>query len=162
MKVSLIVAADERDTIGRDGVLPWHFPEDMKRFRRLTTGHVVIAGRLTQDSIVERLGHPLPDRTTIVVTRRTDVTDTEAVRYVHDVESALALARELETAGEVFVIGGAQIYTLALPAVERVHLTRVHGEFEGDRAMPAGWLDGFAPVEEEPQEKFTFVTYDRV
>lgn len=157
----MIVAADERDTIGRGGTLPWHLPEDLKRFRRLTTGHVVIAGRLTQDSIVERLGHALPDRTTIVMTRREGRTDSGSTRYVCDVDDALALARQLETAGEIFVIGGAQLYQLTLPAVERVYLTRVHGEFDGDRAMPAGWLDGFRPVEEEPGETFTFITYDR-
>jgi dihydrofolate reductase len=92
MRLSLIVAADEQDTIGLDGDLPWHFPDDLKRFKALTVGHVVITGRLNQDSMVARLGRPLPDRTTLVVTRSTSTVDAEDVEYVPDVATALERA----------------------------------------------------------------------
>jgi dihydrofolate reductase len=161
---SLIVAADEDDVIGRDGGLPWHLPEDLRRFRQLTTGHVVVAGRLTHESIVARLGHPLPGRFTVVVTTR-DVAGPRAVAQP-DPEAALALARGIgEFAGrdEVFVIGGAQIYAALLPAVDRVHLTRVHSRTPGDTVMPPGWLSPFALVADEPDPRgrFSFRLYER-
>jgi len=172
MKLSLIVAADEQDTIGLDGDLPWHFPDDLKRFKALTVGHVVITGRLNQDSMVARLGRPLPDRTTLVVTRSTSTVDTENVEYVPDVATALERALELTRADgrsassraeddEVFVIGGAQIYEAALPLVQTVYLTRVHGTFDGDVSMPAGWLNPFELVAREERDGYAWETYQR-
>jgi dihydrofolate reductase/diadenosine tetraphosphate (Ap4A) HIT family hydrolase len=161
MRLSLIVAADEHDTIGRDGALPWHLPEDLKRFKRLTVGHVVIAGRLTHDSIVARLGRPLPDRTTIVVTRQTSLPAVEGVVYVPDLATALERALALAGDGEVFVIGGAQIYEAALPLVQTIHLTRVHGRFDGDTALPAGWLAPFELADSEDHDGYAFQTYQR-
>ncbi len=163
---SLIVAADENDTIGRGGALPWHLPEDLKRFKRLTFGHAVVAGRKTHDSIVDRLGHPLPDRLTVVVTRHAGRSGGPGVIYQPDVDSALDAARTIETfAGgdEVFVIGGAEIYAQALPQVTRVHLTRVHDTIQGDARMPAGWLEAFDLYAEEAHATsgFTFQTYER-
>jgi dihydrofolate reductase len=165
VKTSLIVAADEGDVIGRDGGLPWHLPDDLRRFRRITTGHVLVAGRLTQESIVARLGHPLPGRFTVVVTKKDAATGPLAVSQP-DPGAALTLARGIaEFAGrdEVFVIGGAQIYAALLPAVDRVHLTRVHTRTDGDTAMPPGWLEPFALVADEPdpQGRFSFRTYER-
>src|SRR5215475_12444957 len=110
----MIVAADDNDTIGMDGTLPWHVPEDLKRFKRLTTGHVVVAGRLTHESIVNRLGRPLPDRVTVVVTRQPSEGDSEAVLYRSTVAAALETASRLER-DEAFIIGGAEIYRAALP-----------------------------------------------
>src|SRR4051812_25659667 len=119
MRLSMVVAADDADVIGREGALPWHLPEDLKRFRVLTSGHVVVAGRRTQESIVERLGRPLPGRTTVVVTRDPSAQPVGAgVVYEPDLPSALRRATALaEAAGqdEVFVIGGAEIYREALP-----------------------------------------------
>ena len=162
-RCSLIVAADHADTIGNEGRLPWHLPEDLKRFRALTMGHVVVAGRVTQDSIVARLGRPLPGRTTVVVTRQAQESQpVEDVHYAQSVDEALALAVTLEAADEVFVIGGGQVYREALPRISTVYLTRVHDTVAGDCAMPAGWLDGFGePVEREPRDGFTFETYER-
>lgn len=162
MRLSLIVAADEQDTIGRDGGLPWHFPDDLKRFKALTVGHVVITGRLNQDSMVARLGRPLPDRTTLVVTRNTSTVDSDGVQHVPDL--ATALERSLELVGgddEVFIIGGAQIYEAALPLVQTVHLTRVQGTFDGDVAMPAGWLTPFELVAREERDGYAWETYQR-
>lgn len=161
MRVSLIVAADENDTIGRDGGLPWHLPEDLKRFKATTTGHVVIAGRKTHDSIVGRLGHALPGRITIVVTRQPRRHDEEGVIYRPDVISALQTATERESRDEIFVIGGSQIYAAALPYVQRIYLTRVHDEVQGDTRMPDRWLEPFELMDSEKHAGYSFQTYDR-
>jgi dihydrofolate reductase len=159
----MIVAADPGDVIGRGGRLPWHFTDDMQRFRKLTTGHAMVAGRATHDSIVERLGRALPGRITLVASRgRTGAG--EGVIYLPTVDDALAAARTIEEfAGgdEVFVIGGAEIYRATLPMVDRIQLTRVSTPHDGDTRLPAGWLDGFTVVEEDPREGFTFLTYER-
>jgi dihydrofolate reductase len=160
----LIVAADEKDIIGREGRLPWYLPEDLKRFKRLTQGHVVVVGRSTNDSIVERLGGPLPDRTSVVVTRQTGLASHPDVIYQHDVESALDTAEKVEAGNgmhEVFVIGGAEIYRLALPRVQRIYLTRVRGSFDGDCGLSPDWLGSFRLSDEDPHEEFTFLTYER-
>jgi dihydrofolate reductase len=162
---ALVVAADEGDLIGAGGRLPWHLPADLRRFKRLTTGHVVVAGRRTHKSIVDRLGHPLPGRITVVATRRSDLRSHDTVIYQPDVASALAVARAVEefAGGDtVFVIGGAEIYAATLPTVDVVHLTRVHERHTGDVVMPAGWLDGFELVDkEQPESGFSYLTYRR-
>jgi dihydrofolate reductase/diadenosine tetraphosphate (Ap4A) HIT family hydrolase len=156
--VSLVVAADESELIGADGGLPWHISEDLKRFRRLTTGGVVVVGRKTQDSIVARLGHALPDRTTIVVSRH-KAPDTNQVRYRGSVGEALEAAQELSD--NVFVIGGAEIYRQSLPMADTVHLTRVRGRHAGDTYLDRGWLAGFGRVDREPGDGYTFETWRR-
>ena len=156
VSTSLIVAADEVDLIGRsDGSLPWHLPSDMRHFQQLTNGHVVVAGRLTHDSIMSKLGRPLPGRFTVVVTRRTGLPPVPGVTYQPDIASAMTTARGIEGfAGrhQLFVIGGAQVYAQALPFVDRVFLTRVHTHAHGDVHMPEGWLDGFRLVRAEKSD----------
>lgn len=163
MIVSWVVAADENDVIGRDGGLPWHFPADLKRFRRLTEGHAVVAGRATQDSIVERLGRPLPGRITLVASR-TVTGAADGVIFLPSVDDALTAARSIETlrgGDEVFVIGGAQVYRETLDLVDRIHFTRVFLRVTGDAELPPGWQQGFRLVAEEPHEEFRFETYER-
>ncbi len=146
MIVSLVVAASANEIIGADGALPWHLPGDLRRFRDLTTGHVVVMGRLTYQSILDRLGHPLTGRTSVVVSRTLGETGHPGVLVARSVADALALAERLaEQAGdtEFFVIGGESVYRDALPRADRVYLTRVHGQVAGDRSMPDGWLAGF-------------------
>jgi dihydrofolate reductase len=148
VRTSLIVAVAANGVIGRDGALPWHLPGDLRRFRELTTGHVVIAGRRTHESIVDRLGHPLPGRITVVVSRQ-GLPSAGPVLPQRSVPAALSVARAIEDfAGrdEVFVIGGAEVYAAALSEVDSVHLTRVHADIAGDVSMPDGWLDGFTPT----------------
>jgi dihydrofolate reductase len=146
MIVSLVVAASVNEIIGADGALPWYLPGDLRRFRELTTGHVVVMGRLTYQSILDRLGHPLTGRISVVVSRTLGETGYPEVRVARSLPEALALAEALAAeAGdsEFFVIGGESVYRDALPLADRVYLTRVHGEVTGDRAMPDGWLAGF-------------------
>lgn len=149
MRTSLIVAAAENGVIGRSGSLPWYLPADLRRFRELTTGHVVVVGRRTQESIVDRLGHPLPGRISVVVTSAARAADGPVLPQP-SVPAALSVARAIEGfAGrdEVFVIGGAGVYAAALSEVDRVYLTRLHAEIPGDVVMPPGWLGGFTLAE---------------
>jgi dihydrofolate reductase len=126
--VTLIVAVADNGVIGRDNALPWHLPEDLKRFKRLTMGKPIIMGRKTFESI----GKPLPGRQNIVVTRDPDYRR-EGITVVHDTAGALRAAGQVP---EVMVIGGAELFRSLLPRAGRVHLTRVHGNIEGDITWP--------------------------
>jgi dihydrofolate reductase len=168
---SLIVAASSNDVIGAGGALPWHIPEDLKRFRRLTAGHAVVLGRVTHESIVARLGRALPGRTSVVVSTRgaagaaSGSDGTAEVAWAGSMPAAMAAARAAEAGGEVFVLGGASVYEQALPEVDRVYLTRVHREVAGDTSLPAGWLAGFELVSRDDRPGsdggFSFLDYQR-
>ena len=125
--VSMIVAASENGVIGKDGDMPWRLSADLKNFKAITLGHTIIMGRKTWDSI-QRL---LPGRQTVIVTRQKDFKVDGAI-VVGNLEEALA-ATEDESP---FVVGGAEIYRLALPHVTKIYLTRVHAEIDGDTWMP--------------------------
>lgn len=175
MITSLIVAAARNDVIGAAGALPWYLPEDLRRFRRLTTGHAVVVGRVTHESILARLGRPLPDRTCVVVSSRPPGGPQAGVVWVTSLDSAMSAADTTEAstgergtgAGEVFVIGGASVYQQVLPRVDRIYLTRLHREVEGDTSMPPGWLDGFTLVASDdrpgpgPGGGYSFLDYER-
>ncbi|MEW1644218.1 MULTISPECIES: dihydrofolate reductase [unclassified Streptomyces] len=145
MKRSLIVAASENDIIGREGDLPWYLPGDLRYFKDVTRGHAVVLGRLTHESIISRLGRPLPGRTSVVVST-SPRPDEENVRWRPSVPAALAEAEAVERSSgqdEIFVIGGATVYQQTLPSVDRIYLTRVHAQVDGDSRMPADWLESF-------------------
>lgn len=141
MIVSLIVAVAENGTIGRDGDLPWRLSDDLKRFKRITTGHAIVMGRRTFESI----GRALPGRTTIVLTRDASWTPPDGVIAVPSLEAALARA----PGDEVFVIGGASVYEEALPRADRLYLTRVHADVEGDTRFPAVDFSAWRVLREE-------------
>jgi dihydrofolate reductase len=126
--VSIVVAMDERNGIGRAGGLPWRLPDDLRRFKALTLGKPVVMGRRTWDSI----GKPLPGRHNLVITRQPGLS-LEGATVVGSLEQAFEAAGE---APEVCVIGGAQIYRAALPVTDAIHLTRVHATFEADTFFP--------------------------
>ena len=127
--ISLIAAMAENRAIGHHNKLPWHLPADLKRFKQLTTGHAVIMGRKTFESIGCK---PLPNRRNIVITRNPQF-KADSAQMAHDLDEALSLA---EDDREVFILGGAEIYRLALPRADRIYLTVVHGTFEGDAFFP--------------------------
>jgi len=132
MRMSIIAAVAENGVIGRGGKLPWHLSDDLRRFKRLTMGHTIVMGRRTWESI----GRPLPGRRTIVVSRQPRYrVDTQGVEVAVRLEDALRIA---ETAGEdeLFIVGGAELYRAALPLADRIHLTRVHAEINGDTRFP--------------------------
>lgn len=126
--ITLIVAVADNGVIGRENGLPWHLPEDLKRFKRLTLGKPVVMGRRTFESI----GRPLPGRHNIVVTRDPEYRR-EGVTVVHDIGDAERAAGGAE---EIMIIGGAELFRLFLPRAGRVHLTRVHGVVNGDVFWP--------------------------
>jgi dihydrofolate reductase len=165
MSVTLVVAMGANRVIGVDGALPWRLPEDLAHFKRLTLGHPMVMGRATFESI----GRPLPGRTTIVVTRD-EAWTADGVEVAHDVPSALERARSLDKEGEVFVVGGAQIYAEVLERdlVDVLVVTRVAASPEGDTLFPAidwsAWREvGRVPyVGPEPERTpFDIVTYER-
>lgn len=127
--VALVFAMSDARVIGKDGGLPWHVPEDMKHFRRVTIGHAVIMGRLTYQS----MGKPLPGRRNIVVTRAPGARF-EGCEVVNTLDAALELA--WETDDEPRVIGGSQIYALALPRATRMFMTEIHRDVDGDVRFP--------------------------
>lgn len=131
MVLSLLVAAAENNVIGKDNQLPWHLPNDLKYFKNLTWGMPILMGRKTFDSI----GKPLPGRKSVVITRNKDWQQ-ENVEVVHSVEEAIAFAKQ-EDVKEIFVIGGAEIFNTSFDQADRIYLTRVHQEVEGDAFFPA-------------------------
>ncbi len=157
MIISLIVALDEQQGIGRAGNLPWRLPRDLEHFKALTMGHHLIMGRKTYQSI----GRPLPGRTTIIITHNPTYAPTGCL-VTHSYEQALELARESgET--EVFVVGGGQIYRQAISTADRIYLTQVHASFETDISFPTIdetlWKETkreFHPADERNPFDFTF------
>lgn len=159
--ISVIVAMSENDVIGREGGMPWRMSDDLRRFKKITMGHHILMGRKTYDSI----GRPLPGRTTVVISR-TATYDNPNIRVVRSLPQALDIAAQDD---EVFVTGGAQIFTLALPLAERIYLTRIHCEIAGDTFFPAVDMNQWKLVEEERhaadernQYDYSFQTFNRV
>jgi len=124
MNVSLICAASQNGVIGRDNRLPWYLPADLAHFKRHTTGHPILMGRKTYESV----GKPLPNRTNIIITRQTDF-QAGGCLVAHSLEEAVGLCANDE---ELFIIGGAEIYRQALPVADKIYLTRIWHSFEGD------------------------------
>lgn len=160
-RVSVVVAADEHGGIGRQGGLPWHLPEDLKRFKALTMGKPIVMGRKTWDSI----GRPLPGRRSLVVSRQPGLA-IDGVEVFDSLEAALRAAAD---APETCVIGGAEIYRQALPLADVVYLTRVHASVQADTFFPPLGAAEWAEVarEERPADArhayaCTFLTLRRV
>ena len=163
MILSLVAAVSDNNVIGKDGTLPWRLPDDLKHFHDLTVGHPVIMGRKTYESIPEE-HRPLPDRTNIILTRQ-DI-DVPGCVVVHSFEEALRMSDgRME---EIFVIGGAEVYRQALPLAQRIYLTRVHANVDGDAFFPDVSWDEWREVSREEHAAdarhvypFTFLTYER-
>lgn len=158
--VSLIAAMAENRVIGRDGGLPWHLPDDLRYFQRLTRGHPLIMGRRTFASV----GKPLPGRRTIVLSHDSSFRP-EGVEVVSDLPAALALVAD---APEVFVAGGAEVYRTALPLADRLYLTVVHGRPEGDTRFPEFDSAEWTLIDDESHDadarhafSFSFRRYER-
>lgn len=171
MKVALIAAVSRNGVIGHANDLLWRLPEDMKFFRQTTTGHPVIMGRKTWESIPQRF-RPLSGRTNIVVTRQRGWRDIGAV-VVHSFEAAVEAALESISSNphgiRAFVIGGAELYALAMPHADELLLTEIDRDFEGDARFPDWRREDFVEVlrERHPASDanglaFAFVTYRRV
>ena len=161
MIVSLVAAMSENRVIGRGGGLPWHLPKDLAYFKKLTIDHTVIMGRKTFDEV----RRPLSNRRNVVVSRGLDF-HPRGVVVVPSLEEALALGA---TENEVFVIGGGAIFRLALPRADRLYLTVIHAEIEGDTYFPpfdlAAWAledEEHHPADDKHAFPFTFRRYARI
>lgn len=141
--------------------MPWHLPEDLKRFKRLTTGHPLLMGRRTFESITSTFGRPLPDRRQLILTT-TRTYDYPNVETYASIASALEAVPEDAT---LYVGGGQQIYEQFLPRADRLELTEIEGHYEGDTFFPKYEHligDAFVETNREGHDRFDFVTYDRV
>lgn len=160
MDVTLIAALGKNRVIGRNGAIPWHVSADLQRFKALTTGHTIIMGRKTWESLPKR---PLPDRAHVVVTRQRNYQAPGAL-VVHSVDDAISHAR-WQDESNAFVIGGGEIYAAALPRATRLELTRVHASPPGDTFFPAfdasAWKEVAREEHADHDPAFTFVTLER-
>jgi len=158
-QLSIIVAVATNNVIGLNNTLPWHLPEDLKRFKALTMGHHIIMGRKTYES----LGRLLPGRTTVIVTRNQHYAVDGAI-VVNSLEEALKASKD---DNEVFLIGGAELYALGLAHAHRLYITEVHAEYAGDAYFPS--ID-YANWQESSREQFvsinnlqySYVVYERI
>ncbi|MDF2432594.1 MAG: dihydrofolate reductase [Mucilaginibacter sp.] len=159
MTITIVVAISENHVIGKDNKLLWHLPADLKHFKEITTGHTIIMGRKTYESV----GRPLPNRRNIIITRQAISID--GCEVVHSTEAALSLCAGEQ---EVFIVGGAEIYKQALKLTNRIYLTIVHAEFDGDSFFPEidknEWKEVYRE-DHEPDQKnllpYSFITYER-
>ncbi|MFV0478694.1 MAG: dihydrofolate reductase [Parahaliea sp.] len=164
-RLSIIVAAARNGVIGRDNALPWHLPEDLCYFKRVTMGKPVVMGRKTYESI----GRPLPGRRNIVISRN-PVFAAPGVEVVASLTAAVALLSSvLAEEDEVMVIGGAQIYAEALPLVDRLYLTRVEAEVAGDTCLPSLDWECWHVVSQKTYNAckhnpydYSFIVYERI
>lgn len=147
--ISIIVAASDNDVIGHANALPWYLSRDLKNFKELTTGHTTVMGRKTFESIMARIGKPLPNRKNVVITTQSDFQAPPEVIVVHSWEEAMEKTKE----EEVFVSGGEAIYKMALPHADRLILTRVHMNSEGETKFPIKDFSEWKLVHEESWPK---------
>jgi len=159
MTVSIVVAISENHAIGKDNKLLWYLPKDLKHFKEITSGHTVIMGRKTYESV----GKPLPNRRNIIITRQ-DIT-IEGCEVVSSIEAALKLCKDEK---EVFIVGGAEIYKQSMHLTDRIYLTIVHETFDADSFFPEIDTRIWKEVHYEdhrPDEKnllpFSFITMER-
>lgn len=157
---SIIVAAAQNNAIGKDNGLLWHMPADLKYFKNKTTGHAIIMGRKTYESV----GMPLPNRRNIVITRNEDY-QPEDVEVCHSLEEALMLCDPDE---ENFIAGGAEIYSKAMAVCDRIYFTLVYNEFEADAFFPPILKDfwqltaeSFHEADDKNPYDYNFMVYDR-
>lgn len=160
--ITLIAAAAENNALGKNNEMIWHLPDDFKRFKKLTSGHFIIMGRKTYES----LDGPLPNRTHIIITRQenyAEKVDANCCIVVDSIEDAIAKSASED---ETFVIGGGEIYKLALPLADKIELTRVHGTFEADAYFPEidenKWNlvnEDYHPKDEKHNFDFTYQTF---
>ena len=160
--VIIAALAEKNRVIGVDKDLPWHIPEDLQRFKRLTSGHPLLMGRKTFESILHQFGGPLPNRRNLVLTSRTGLEEYESVETYPDVEEAMQAVADVQ---RVYIGGGGTIYEQFLERADRLELTLIDGSYSGDTFFPAyehlvGSLFSITAVEN--RDGFRFVTYEKV
>lgn len=154
MALALIVAVSENNVIGKGLEIPWKIPEDMKRFKELTINHPVIMGRKTFESIPEKF-RPLPRRKNIVLS--TSLSEEEGIYIARNIEEALELTEDKDS----YIMGGEKVYEIFLPRVNRLEITRVHGDYNGNVFFPKVNWDEWEETNREDFENYSFLTYVR-
>jgi len=154
MRISLVAAMSQNGVIGKDNALPWHIPEELKYFRKITQGKPIIMGRKTFESMNSK---PLPQRHNIIITHTKNLL-IDGVTVVHSVEEALKAS---EPTDEVMVIGGASVYSLFLPFASRIYLTIIHENYEGDTFFPTLEWEKWQTISEENKGAFTVKIFDK-
>jgi dihydrofolate reductase len=158
MEKIIIAALADNNTIGKNGDIPWDLPEDMKHFKEKTMDHPVVMGRKTYQSFPQSV-RPLPGRTNIVLTRSGFEPEDESVKIVNSLEEAFQVADELDD--KAFVIGGASVYEEALTDADKMVLTEVHREVDGDTFFPDWDEEAWGEVQRDEREGFDFVKFER-
>ncbi len=162
-EIIIIAALAERNrVIGKNGSLPWHISDDLKRFKRLTVGHTVLMGRKTFESILQRNGKPLPDRRNLVLTSGASYPEHPDVETFASLDTALAA---LDGTGEIFVIGGERVFAAALLHADRLELTIIEDNYDGDAFFPEyEYLIGgrFKLTERDERDGYRFESYELV
>ena len=170
MTLSIIVAASDNNVIGANNQLLWKLPDDMKWFKEKTVKHTVIMGRKTYESLPPKM-KPLPDRFNVVASKTMDKTNQnlDGLWVEDDLVEAIKKANQLSPKEEVFIVGGGEIYRQALSMVDRIYLTRVHANFDGDTFFPTldpkQWNEVSRqahPADEKHAYAFDFVVYERI
>jgi dihydrofolate reductase len=152
--VVMVAAVAENRVIGRDADMPWHLPDDLKHFRAVTRDNTVVMGRVT----FEGIGHPLPYRSNIVVTRQAGW-NAEGVFVAGSIEDAIELAERFD--GDIMIIGGAEVYAQAMPYADVQVLTEVHRTVQGDRFYPEFDRADWTETQRDDHDEFSFVRYER-
>lgn len=162
-KISAIVAMSENRVIGDDNQLPWHLPADLKHFKTITSGHPILMGRKTYESI----GRPLPNRTNIIITRNPEF-KAEGCIVIQSLDEAIRYAAE-SNCDEIFIIGGAEVYKQLLPHIKRIYLTIVHENFDGDAFFPelnlAEWKENKRErhdADDNNEYDYSFIMLERI
>jgi dihydrofolate reductase len=160
--IKILVAFDENRVIGKNNALIWHLPADLQRFKALTTGHVIIMGRKTYESI----GRPLPNRTTIAITRQAEFKP-DGIITAHSLDEAILKAKSISR-DDIYIVGGAEIYQVSLSHADQILVTQLHDIFDGDTYFPEIPADTWEVVsrergvtDEKNKFQYSFLTYQR-
>jgi dihydrofolate reductase len=163
LELAAIVAVAKNGVIGRNGEMPWYLPEDLQYFKRTTMDHPIVMGRVTYEGILEAIGEPLPGRTTIVLTSQ-DLEMPENAIVADGLEDAIGVAERAarerhDGTNRLFIAGGATVYEQFLPALDRLFITEVHDDPDGDTRFPDWDRSAFEEVARDERDGFAFVEY---
>lgn len=157
MSISIVAAVSKNNVIGRENALPWYLPEDLKHFKELTTGKIVLMGRKTFESVIRRLGQPLPNRLNIVITKDSNYKVPSEVIVSNDLSRTIEDYKDKD----LFIIGGGQIFSQTIDKADTLYITHVEFESKGDSFFPEIDPAVWNKVEEEKHENFSFVKYQK-
>lgn len=157
--LSLIVAYDKNRVIGKDNAMPWHYPEDLKYFKRVTTGHKVVMGSNTFYSILDCLNKPFPNRENVVITHEEIIHEFDNVTYYDNLDIIIEKYKDSEE--EVFIAGGMSIYTQMHHLCDKLYITHIDNEFDGDAHFPEIDFSNYAKVSSNKEGELDFCVYER-